>query len=245
MTKRNPVGNPTPAYYRLQIELQQKIENGHWAPGECIPPERSLAETFAVSIGTVKKSILNLVHEGYLYRIQGKGTFVAGTTLRRESLRYYRLLGHFGDNEARLKVKLLELKKIKGRLPVNSYLKLKTNQSLYQIERIFLFQKNPTVYTLSYLPQSMFKNLHAYPISLFEKVTLYEALEQNYGVPTIYNQELFGTQAADKKMAAALQTRVGETLLSIEMLAFTYKDKPYEYRKSYCLVDGRKIYREI
>ncbi len=78
-------GLPIPAYYRLQMTILEDIEKGRWRPGECIPAERSLAELHNISIGTVKKALLNLVHEGYLHRIQGKGTFVAGTTLRRES----------------------------------------------------------------------------------------------------------------------------------------------------------------
>jgi DNA-binding GntR family transcriptional regulator len=34
-------------------------------------------------------------------------------------------------------------------------------------------------------------------------------------------------------------------VLLIEMLSYTYRQTPYEYRKSYCLTDKRAIYREI
>ena len=95
-------GDPTPAYFKLQMMLQEEIENGRWAPGQAIPTERALAEAHQLSVGTVKKAILNLVNEGYLYRIQGKGTFVAGMTLQPESLRYYRFLEDFTDKEVEL-----------------------------------------------------------------------------------------------------------------------------------------------
>lgn len=238
-------GNPTPVYYRLQTEIQQQIENGQWSPGERIPPERSLAEIYKVSVGTVKKAILNLVHEGYLYRVQGKGTFVAGTTLRLESLRYYRFLRHFGDAECEMKVKLLKLQEIKGRQPHNRYLKLRRNQTLYEMHRIFYAQKQPVVYHISYLPCSLFSDLEKLPPRLFEKVTLYETLEKNYGIPTIYNHELFGAVSADKEMAAHLETTPGQPLLYIEMQSFTYKDKPYEYRRSFCQTTPRSLFREI
>lgn len=238
-------GNPTPVYYRLQTEIQQQIENGHWAPGERISPERSLAETYKVSVGTVKKAILNLVHEGYLYRMQGKGTFVAGTTLRLESLRYYRLLRHFKDAEAALKVKLLNLRVVSGRQPHNRYLKLRANQNLYEMKRLFYLKKKPAIYCVSYLPQKLFAKLEMLPTRVFEKVTLYETLEKNYGVPTIYNQELFGAVAADKTHAAHLGVNPGQALLFIEMMSYTYKEKPYEYRKTYCLTATRSVFREI
>jgi len=188
---------------------------------------------------------LNLVHEGYLYRIQGKGTFVAGTTLRSESLRYYRLLRDFKDDEAHLKVKLLELKTIKCFRPANHYLDLDLNEDLYEIKRIFSSSENPIVYTISYLPQKMFENLSEYPITLFEKITLYEALEKNYGLPTIYNHELFGAVKADAETADKLKIPKGSALQFIEMISFTYRDRPYEYRRSYCNSDQRKIFREI
>jgi GntR family transcriptional regulator len=237
-------GDPIPVYYRLQTDIQQQIENGHWPPGERIPPERSLAETYKVSVGTAKKAILNLVHEGYLYRMQGKGTFVAGTSLRLESLRYHRLLRHFKDAEAALKVKLLNLRLVSGRQPHNRYLKLRANQDLYEMKRMFYLKEKPVIYCVSYLPQRLFAKLEMLPTRVFEKITLYETLEKNYGVQTIYNQELFGAVAADKTHAAYLKIEPGQALLFIEMLSYTYKDKPYEYRETYCLTSARSVYRE-
>lgn len=245
MPRTSDIVDPIPVYFKLQKDVQKKIENGHWVPGDSIPTERVLAETHSVSIGTVKKALLNLVQERYLYRIQGKGTFVAGTTLRRESLRYYRLRRDFKDDEAALKIKFLEIKKLTGRLPHNQYLKIKLDEDLFELKRLFIREKEPIIYNISYLPCRMFKNLNQLSDSRFEKITLYEALEKEYGVPTIYNQELFGTTTADAETARLLGIRKNTALLMIEMLSFTYKDKPYEYRVSHCLTDQRKIVREI
>ncbi len=245
MARNRLLGDPTPVYFKLQTEIQKKIENRQWAPGQRILAERTLAENYKVSVGTVKKALLNLVHEGYLYRIQGKGTFVAGTTLRPESLRYYRFLRNFTDHEADLKIKLVKLDKINGRQPHNRYLKIKSHQNLYELKRLFLHKQTPIVYSISYLSQNMFKNLDEFPTHLFEKVTLYEALEKKYGVPTLYNQQLFGAALTDTMTARLLQIENGTALLFIEMLSFTYKDRPYEYRKSYCVTDRRKVFTEI
>ena len=243
--RNKSTGDPTPVYFKLQREIQRKIENGRWGPGQRILAERSLAEKYQVSVGTVKKALLNLVHEGYLYRIQGKGTFVAGTTLRPESLRYYRFLRTFTDREADLKIKLLKIKSINGRPPYNRYLKMSSHQRVYELKRLFFHKQIPIVYSISYLPQNMFKNLHKSPIHLFEKVTLYEALEKKYGVPTLSNQQLHGVALADAQTAGLLQIDTGRALLFTEMLSFTYKDRPYEYRKSFCVTDQRKVFTEI
>ena len=238
-------GDPIPAYFKLQMMLQEEIENGRWPPGQAIPPERALAEFHQLSVGTVKKAILNLVHEGYLYRIQGKGTFVAGMTLQPESLRYYRFLEDFGDEEVELQIELTGLKVTKGIDPVNRYLNLRMNQSLFEITRLFYFDAQPLVYCLSYLPHKMFEDLANLPRQKFENIPLYIALEEIYGLPTISNKELVSAIPANGTTAKKLGIKKDSPVLLIEMLSYTYKQAPYEYRKSYCLTDKRAIYREI
>ena len=238
-------GDPTPAYFKLQMMLQQEIENGRWSPGQAIPPERALAESHQLSVGTVKKAILNLVNEGYLYRIQGKGTFVAGMTLQPESLRYYRFLEDFSDEEVELQIELIGLKVTKGTDPTNRYLNLRTNQSLFQVTRLFYFDARPLVYCVSYLPHKMFEDLANLPRQNFENIPLYIALEEIYGLPTILNRELVSAIPANGTTAKKLGIKKGSPVLLIEMLSYTYKQTPYEYRKSYCLTDKRAIYREI
>ena len=238
-------GDPTPVYFQLQKKLLKEIEDGRWSPGQIIPPERALAEAHHLSVGTVKKAILNLVNEGYLYRIQGKGTFVAGMTLQPESLRYYRFLKDFIDKEVELQIKLLELKITKGIAPVNRFLNLRSNQSLFKVERLFYFDAQPLVYCVSYLPHKMFQDLANLPRKKFENIPLYVALEEIYGLPTILNKELVRAIPVDGTTAKKLKVQKGSPVLLIEMLSYTYKQTAYEYRKSYCLTDKKAIFREI
>ena len=56
--------------------LRAEIEAGRWRPGERLPGEVDLAQTFDVAHMTVRQAIACLVDEGLLVRIRGKGTFV-------------------------------------------------------------------------------------------------------------------------------------------------------------------------
>lgn len=237
--------NPIPVYFKLQSAIKEKIERGHWKPGDMIPPERVFAEEHKLSIGTVKKAISNLVNEGFLYRIQGKGTFVTGTYVRRDKLRYYRCYSEFGEAEGDMNIKLVEMEKIKSIPLINRLLKLRNKSDLFKITRVMHFEEGPKIFSISYLPQKQFKNLDT-PLfrSKIEKIALYSILEESYGVPTIYNQELICAEKADKLTADYLQVPTGTPLVSIEMLSFTYKDRPYEYRISYCNTYERKLFRE-
>lgn len=236
---------PLPAYYKLQMKLLAGIENGQWAPGEAIPPERRIAEQYGVSLGTVNRSLANLVNDGYLKRIQGKGTFVAGTTIPLESVRYTRLRRDFGDSDPRFKIKVLGLDLVPGFEPANRLLKVRRTTKLWKMGRIFEKRKGPMIYYLSYLPQTLFRDLDKIAMPLLEKITLYEAIEKKYGLPTIFNQEMFSAVPAPAEAARLLGAPEGSPILKIEMLSYTYKDKPYEYRISYCATGELQMFREM
>jgi GntR family transcriptional regulator len=67
-----------PLYQQLQRGLRQAITDKLLQPDDALPPERDMAETFAVSRITVRKALDGLVSEGLLTRRQGSGTFVSG-----------------------------------------------------------------------------------------------------------------------------------------------------------------------
>jgi GntR family transcriptional regulator of arabinose operon len=53
------------------------IRTRQWTEGEALPSENRLAETMRVSRITIKHALDELVREGLVYRIQGKGTFLS------------------------------------------------------------------------------------------------------------------------------------------------------------------------
>jgi GntR family transcriptional regulator len=65
-----------PLYLQLYEQLKSKIVSGEWRTETPVPPESLLVRQLGVSRETVRRAILRLVSEGYLYRRQGRGTFV-------------------------------------------------------------------------------------------------------------------------------------------------------------------------
>lgn len=73
---------PIPLYYQLKNIITSEIESGNYPPGTLLPTEEQLIAQFNVSRTTVRQAITELVHEGRLYRIKSKGTFVAERKLQ-------------------------------------------------------------------------------------------------------------------------------------------------------------------
>ena len=63
-------------YVQLYKIMRRKIDSGEWAVGSLIPTEKEIGKLHKVSVITVRAAMSHLVKEGFLIRIQGKGTFV-------------------------------------------------------------------------------------------------------------------------------------------------------------------------
>lgn len=66
-------------YYATQIreDIRNKILSGVFQKGEKLPNEGEIARMYGVSRMTARQALVELVVEGFIYRIPGKGTFVS------------------------------------------------------------------------------------------------------------------------------------------------------------------------
>ena len=69
-----------PLYEEIKETLIARLASDQWRPGELLPSELKLAETFEVSQGTVRRALDELVSQGLLARHQGRGTAVTKHT---------------------------------------------------------------------------------------------------------------------------------------------------------------------
>ena len=71
-----------PLYYQLQEILIEQIDSGMLKPTDPIPSENELCRMYGVSKNTVLQAIQSLVNKRLVYRVRGKGTFVADSKIR-------------------------------------------------------------------------------------------------------------------------------------------------------------------
>ncbi len=79
-----------PRHIQVRDELMRRVTDRIWKAGEALPGEARLAEEFGIAVGTMRKAIQALVHEGVFERIHGKGTFVTRAFERASMLRFVR-----------------------------------------------------------------------------------------------------------------------------------------------------------
>jgi ABC-type glycerol-3-phosphate transport system substrate-binding protein len=68
---------PIPIYYQLKQLITEQIDEGSLEPGDQLPSEDKLCTLYGISRTPVRQALTELVHEGVLVRMHGRGTFVA------------------------------------------------------------------------------------------------------------------------------------------------------------------------
>lgn len=76
-----------PFYLQVKNYIKHSILEGELKPGDIIPSERELMKQFGLSRSTIRKAIKELEYEGYLVKVQGKGTFVSKHNIEKELIK--------------------------------------------------------------------------------------------------------------------------------------------------------------
>jgi GntR family transcriptional regulator, arabinose operon transcriptional repressor len=78
----------------LKDTIKEWITNGEIKPGDKIYSENELVKMFGVSRHTVRQAVGDLVHEGWLYREQGAGTFCSNRTINTPTQKHSRAVNN-------------------------------------------------------------------------------------------------------------------------------------------------------
>ncbi len=222
-----------PLYFQLKEQIKCRIADNTWKQGQMIPSENEMAEMFGVSPGTVKNAFAELCKEGVLYRRQGKGTFVSKPDFSRSFFRFCRY--GLENNEGREgntipNSRVLSSQVIDPGPRVREILNLGDEEKVIWIKRLRIIMDVPLILEDLYLPEQIFRGFDRIDIS---KKLLYPIYDEIYGIPIIWADEFLEPRVADGTLAEALAIHSGDPLIFVERIAYTYGDRPVEFRSGF------------
>lgn len=233
MSAHSPISSSVPAFRPLYRQIQdlivQALADREWQPGEMIPSEMELAGRFEVSQGTVRRAIDELAAEHLLVRRQGKGTFVATHADPRAFFRFLRLIPDDGT-VPRSRSEPLDCQTLRAGQEVARALSINHGDPVLQLRRILRFDGKPVVVDEIYLPADLFPDLSLDQLRASDR-SLYTLFESLYGVRMVRAEEKIRAIAADSAAATLLGIAPGTPLLSVERTAYTYGNRPAEWRR--------------
>jgi GntR family transcriptional regulator len=222
-----------PLYKDLERQLRDTLARGEWKPGEAIPPERSLAKRFGVSIGTVRKAIDELCGANLLIRQQGRGTFVASHNRDRMLFYFFHVVPESGAKEYP-DVRLLSFGKGKADRGEAEALALAPGDAVVRIRNLLQLSGRPVIVDDLTLPAARFQGLTEARFAS-RPSTIYNLYQEGFGLSVVTARERLRAKVADAETAQLLGVERGAPLLAIRRIAYSYNDDPVELRRS--LVD--------
>lgn len=231
-----------PKYYILKKTLAEKIENEEFPSDAPIPSERELMETYQMSRITVRKAIDELVNEGYLYKIQGKGTYVKSDDKSSD------LFAIISCTEDVLRMGMTPSKRVTAAELVLANAKRAKALEITQDDRVFMLgrilfaDQEPLNYTVAYLPEKLFPGIEHYS---FDKESLYRVLQEEYGVKITKARRTIEAILARDEVAEYLDLEEGSPIILFRCITYGLvngKEIPVENFKCYYRTDKFKFY---
>lgn len=218
----------TPLYCQIAEALRSLIEDEGLSPGDRIPSENELTEQYNVSRNTVRPAINSLIRQGLVYRIQGKGTFVAPERMRHGLMELTSFTEHMKQRGLKPGSKVLYLARGQPPSKIGERLQLQSNEEVHKLERLRLANDEPLALNVSYIPCSICPNLDEEDLA---SGSLYNFLEGKCGLKIGYAEHVIKSAIATKIEAKLLSICHGCPVMVIDGVTYLENGIPIEYDK--------------
>jgi GntR family transcriptional regulator len=206
-------GSTTPLYRQIEAILRERIGSGEWGENAKIPSENELCALYGLSRMTLRGVIGELVSEGLLFRIQGKGTYVSPRKLHMESTAYAGIREQLERMGLPTHTRLTAFRQIAAGAKVGAMLALEPESPVQYIQRVRYIREQPVSIHRTYLPLALCRRLDRYDL---EGRQLCHILQEHYGLRARSSTQTLESARAQKSEARLLEIRQGDPVLLLE-----------------------------
>lgn len=223
-----------PAFRRVAHDLRSQLQGGAFPPDAALPTEAAIAAEHGVSRQTVRRAFHDLVSEGLVFRVPGRGTFATPSTGR-----YLRQLGSIedlmalsADSELQVLEPLADVvdPAAAGRLRLG-------DDRVSRLSFLRLADGVPFSHTLVFVPPSARAALGHVPelstAGAVSRVTVIGMLDRVLARPIRDAEQSISVAIAPPEVAAALDTRPGTPVLRVDRTYLDTDSQPVELAVSH------------
>ena len=218
------------AYRTLAAQIRNAIRNGEYADGRQLPTEEQLVASYSVSRQTVRRAMQDLVSEGIIYRVAGRGTYPVA-----EQDRY---VNHFGSVEELMALSLDTecevVSPLQHRVDVETASRLRLpSDEIFAVTLVRLHADIPFCYTSVYLPPrigQLLTDVAELSSPRRSRVTVIGLIDARVGGSITAAEQSVSAAGAPSFAARHLGREVGEPLLRIDRLYFDDSEDPVRAR---------------
>ena len=225
---------PEPAFRRVQNDLRTQLQSGVFDAETALPTEAQLATQHGISRQTVRRAFQDLVAEGLVTRIPGRGTFATPATGR-----YLRQFGSVEDlmtlsSDSKMKV-LTPLGSVIDPIAA-SRLRL-TYDRVQRVSFVRLHNGDPFSHTVVWLPPEIgalvADDAELNTQGATSAITVIGLLDQALEHAIQDAEQSITVDTAGSSVAETLEVEIGTPLLRVDRMYFDSSGSPVELAVSH------------
>ncbi len=229
-----------PIYKQIEDEIISNIDDNTYLSNQKLPSEREYAEKYGVNRLTVTKAINHLEELGYVYRIQGKGTFVTDRINKitlgsnGESLASSGFTA-IGKNRGALSYSKVIFSSLIYKYPAMARrLRISPDEPIFALHRVRYMNDIPVLVEYTYVPATYFPHIDEQDFSM---LSLYDYMKKYNRLSVDFRQKLTIMKCPEKE-AKYLNIDKNTPVFYFEYLGRTKKGEVVEYTRSYYKSDA-------
>lgn len=223
--------SPLPLYFQIAEHLRRNMRSQRMRVGDLLTTDERIQQDFRVSRATARKAIDELVDEGLVERITGKGTFVAEPRLQVPLPAMLSFTEELERRGMRPHTRLVSARWGRAGKRAGHLLGVPDNARVLRLERIRYADRSPVLHTIDILPEQ----LGIGPSEDFSG-SLYKLIE-THGVCLSECQNIIQAAVADRRIAKLLGVREGFPMLALRRTSYNHEGRPILYEEAACRGD--------
>ncbi len=237
----NP-SSPIPLYSQIRELLRARILDGTYRCDVRMPSENDMVRAFGVSRITVRQALNDLQKEGLIFKIHGKGTFVA----RPKAVQNLMRLEGFGEAMSAAghytHSRVLGHRVMRPPRHILARLALDEKCEVMEIRRIRYLNHDPISLDVTYVPVELGQRLIKEDLP---RRDVFLILETDYGFRLDRAELRIDATLADAALAEVLAVAEGSPVLRIERLTLALPDQPIDFEYLYYRGDAFQYFMMV
>lgn len=218
-----------PMHVQIRETLRHRILDGSYPPLSQMPSESQMMEGFAVSRITVRQALGDLQKEGLIFKVAGKGSFVAKPKAFQSLSRLQGFGEAMGKSGYETFSQVISVKRVAASDIVARRLQLRPGAPVVEIQRLRFLNREPISVDQSYFPTEIGEQLGQEDLPTRD---IFVILENDYGLQLSHADVQIEAISADEGLARQLRIDEAAPLLRIERLTYA-GDRPVDFEYLY------------
>ncbi|MBU5360508.1 GntR family transcriptional regulator [Enterococcus raffinosus] len=217
-------------YALIKNDIVQAIKTKQLNADDKILSEAKLCKKYNVSRITVTRAINELVAEDYLYRIQGKGTFVKGKQLSEGVSQLSSFTKRMKEKKLKLETRVLETASVTMPVKMASFFNLPSDKNVILLKRLRIVDGELLCLSIAYLMPEIF---YWTTLEDMEHESLYDLLENKYDFKLGNATQEFEVGYLNEKNAKFLEISSQDPCLKLSLYSTLSDGRPAQFEETY------------